>query len=385
MLYGVGDVDPDFFAIEAGAVDIVREPIGAEPARVVARFGPGGLLGELSILSHQDIYVTARVTEAGRVRRVPAREFRRLMASEGEISDLLLIAFQARRDMLLTTASDTIEIVGRDGTAASLALRTYLQRMRLPHRWIEVGTREADRLLLTCGADASALPVALLYGSTVLLRATPGDVAVSSGLAYRPRIDEDFDLVVVGRRTAGLAAAVYGASEGLETLCVDAIGPGGQAAAASSRIENYLGFPSGLSGTDLATRAAIQALKFGARLNAPCEIVALRRDAAGLMLDLADGTAIRTRAVILATGARYRRLGVDRWAEFEGAGIYFAATEFKGGEWEGPGRGGGRRELRRAGRILPGAAGQRVVWSCEGTNWAGMSRTWSIGIGSIRR
>jgi thioredoxin reductase (NADPH) len=328
VLYGVGDVDPDFFAIEAGSVDIVREPVGEEPARVVARFGAGALLGELSILSHQDIYVTARVTEAGRVRRVPAREFRRLMASEGEISEVLLIAFQARRDLLLTAASDTIEIVGRDGTAASLAMRTYLQRMRLPHRWIEVGTLEADRVLRACGADATVLPVALLYGSTVLLRATPGDVAVTSGLAYRPRIDEDFDLVVVGGGPAGLAAAVYGASEGLETLCVDAIGPGGQAAA-SSRIENYLGFPSGLSGTDLATRAAIQALKFGARLNAPCEIVALRRDAAGLILDLADGTAIRTRAVILATGARYRQLAVDRWEEFEGAGIYFAATELE--------------------------------------------------------
>ncbi|MEO6115021.1 MAG: FAD-dependent oxidoreductase, partial [Pseudolysinimonas sp.] len=181
---------------------------------------------------------------------------------------------------------------------------------------------------------STELPIAFLYDGRTLRRTTPGELADAMGNAYRPRIDEDFDLIVVGAGPAGMAAAVYGASEGLETICLDAIGPGGQAAA-SSRIENYLGFPSGLSGAELTHRAAIQALKFGARLNAPCEIVGLRRDELGLLVALPDGTSIRSRSVIIATGAQYRRLPLDRWEDFEGAGIFFAATELEARQCQG--------------------------------------------------
>ena len=334
-LFSAGDVDPDFFFLERGTIDIIGEAFHA-PSEAITRYTAGSFLGELTMLAHSDVYVTARVTEPGSVLRVPSSDFLRLMATEGDLSDVILTAFEARRAVLLTAASRTIEVVARTGSAASLALLSYLIRMELPHRWLEAGSPEAVRALTANGMPEYSieLPIALLYNGRVLRRTTPGELADAVGAAYRPRIDEDFDLIVVGAGPAGMAAAVYGASEGLETICLDAVGPGGQAAA-SSRIENYLGFPSGLSGAELTHRAAIQALKFGARLNAPCEIVGLRRDDDGIVVDLPDGVHIRARSVLIATGAQYRRLPLERWADFEGAGIFFAATELEARQCQG--------------------------------------------------
>jgi thioredoxin reductase (NADPH) len=179
----------------------------------------------------------------------------------------------------------------------------------------------------TSGLTTTDLPAAVVR-ERVLRRATPGELAEALGLTYR-RDDSSgpVDLTVVGAGPAGLAAAVYGASEGLSTVLLDAVGPGGQAAA-SSRIENYLGFPTGITGAELAERAETQALKFGARLSTPCEIVALGIDEQ-LRAVLADGTDIPSRAVIIATGARYRALALEHWDEFVGAGIYYAATELE--------------------------------------------------------
>jgi thioredoxin reductase (NADPH) len=179
----------------------------------------------------------------------------------------------------------------------------------------------------TAALTSADLPAAVVR-DRVLPRATPGEVAEALGLTYR-RDDSSgpIDLTMVGAGPAGLAAAVYGASEGLDTVLLDAVGPGGQAAA-SSRIENYLGFPTGITGAELAERAETQALKFGARLSTPCEIVALAIDEQ-LRAVLADGTDIPTRALIIATGARYRALALERWDEFVGAGIYYAATELE--------------------------------------------------------
>ena len=162
----------------------------------------------------------------------------------------------------------------------------------------------------------------------MLRRATPADLASTLGLTYRAAEGGPADLVVVGAGPAGLAAAVYGASEGLETVVLDSVGTGGQAAA-SSRIENYLGFPSGLSGGDLMQRATLQALKFGARLSSPCQVAALETGHHYLRVVLTDGTAIDSRAVLIATGARYRTLPLASWERFEGAGIYYAATNLE--------------------------------------------------------
>src|ERR1019366_5714310 len=161
-----------------------------------------------------------------------------------------------------------------------------------------------------------------------LRRTTPGELAEHLGLSYHRAADKSIDVAVVGGGPAGLAAAVYGASEGLATILIDAVATGGQAAA-SSRIENYLGFPSGLSGAELTGRASIQALKFGAELSSPCKAASLDCSGGQLRVVLEDGTDIVTRSVIVATGARYRSLPLKRWPDFEGAGIYYAATEIE--------------------------------------------------------
>jgi thioredoxin reductase (NADPH) len=326
VVFRPGDPAYDLIVIEAGWIELVSPPSGDEPEAVVAAYGPGGFLGELNLLTGQTVYLTARVTEAGRIHRISHEQFRRLMADDPEISDVLLRAFLARRDLLHDSpAARGIEIVGSGISAEALALRTYAARQRLPHVWLDADSIAGRALMRLTPLTAADLPaVVTLQG--VLHRASPGQLAETLGLSNRRAAGNVVDLAIIGSGPAGLAAAVHGASEGLDTVLLDAVGVGGQAAA-SSRIENYPGFPSGLSGHDLTQRAALQALKFGAELASPCQVTFLDTTAQQLRVDLADGTEISSRAVLIATGARYRTLPLPRWAEFEGAGIYYAATE----------------------------------------------------------
>jgi thioredoxin reductase (NADPH) len=328
VLYGPGDATYDLVVTEDATVEIVQPATLDAPEESLVRFGPGSFLGELNILTGQAVYLIARVVEAGRVHRIAPARFRRLMAEDPELSDILLEAFGARREVLRQNgASRGLELVGSAMDAASLSLRTYAARRRLPHLWFDSDSVAGHALMETASLTSADLPAALTP-DRVLRRATPGELAETLGLSYRG-IDPgtSVDLTVVGAGPAGLAAAVYGASEGLTTVLLDAVGPGGQAAT-SSRIENYLGFPTGISGAELAERAETQALKFGARLSTPCEIVALNIHE-HLRAVLADGTDIPTRALIIASGARYRSLPLERWDEFAGAGIFYAATELE--------------------------------------------------------
>ncbi len=209
-----------------------------------------------------------------------------------------------------------------------MALRAYANRARLPVAWIDLeDSDDAAVYLAGQGLRPHDVP-AVITPTAVLRRPTVGEFAEHLGLTYHPVPGYLSDLVVVGTGPAGLAASVYGASEGLETLSLDAAGAGGQAGA-SSRIENYVGFPNGVSGDDLVTRASIQAIRLGARLNAPCEVAGLRREEGFHVVVLGDGSEVPTRAVIIASGARYRRLEVDDLERFEGAGVYYAATEME--------------------------------------------------------
>jgi thioredoxin reductase (NADPH) len=327
VLYGPGDATYDLIVTEDATVEIVQPATRDAPEESLVRFGPGSFLGELNLLTGQAVYLIARVVEDGRVHRIAPARLRQLMAEDPELSDILLEAFRARREILTQNgASRGLELVGTAMDSASLALRTYAARRRLPHLWFDADSVAGQSLLQAASLTSADLPAALLP-DRVLKRATPGELAQTLGLSYRG-IDSggSVDLTVVGAGPAGLAAAVYASSEGLTTVVLDAVGPGGQAAA-SSRIENYLGFPSGISGAELAERAEAQALKFGARLSTPCEIVAL--DIEHLRAVFADGTDIPTRALIIASGARYRSLGLERWDEFAGAGIFYAATELE--------------------------------------------------------
>jgi thioredoxin reductase (NADPH) len=331
VLFEPGDEDVNLIVVAVGSVEVIRAATAAVPAETVAKVGAGGFVGELNLLTGQNVYLLCRVREAGTVYRVSPGRLRQLMANDVELSDIVFKALVARRDLLRrSAAAQGVEIVGHPVSAAALALRTYAARQALIHLWFDAGTPEGRALMETSGLSEDDLPAVVMPGAT-LKRTTPGELAQKLNLSYHRSPAKPVDVAIVGAGPAGLAAAVYGASEGLATVLLDAVGTGGQAAA-SSRIENYFGFPFGLSGADLTGRAVLQALKFGAQLASPCLVVGLdtTRTADGrLRLHLPGGELIDSRAVIIATGARYRALPLERWPDFEGAGIYYAATELE--------------------------------------------------------
>jgi thioredoxin reductase (NADPH) len=327
VVFSAGSPTAELIVVESGTVDVVRGPIRDLPEEPVVTHGPGRFVGEFSLFTGQARFLSARMTDAGRIHRIVLDRFRNLMADDPEISDIVLRALLGRRRLLQHTgAARSIEIIGHESSAGCLALRVYAERQMLPHIWIDAASAEAQAVIGHYGLGPSDLPAVLVLGDPVP-EATPGVLAERIGLSYRGT-DGVADLTVVGGGPAGLAAAVYGASEGLSTVLLDGIGVGGQAAA-SSRIENYLGFPYGISGGDLTDLGQVQALKFGVRLSSPCTVTGLDASGEEIRLGISDGNTIRTHAVILATGARYRRLPIERWEDFEGAGIYFAATELE--------------------------------------------------------
>ena len=327
VLFRVGDATYDFIIILSGEVEIVREEHGI--STVVAHHGPGRFLGELNLLTGQRVYLTARMSQPGRVLAIPPDQFRRLLGEKPDLADIIFRALVARRDFLREgSGAETMRILGSRFSSEALALRSFATRARLPHKWTDLEEAEdVDVLLASMGLRPRDTPV-VVTPTAILRRPTPGDLAEHLGLSFRAVPGYMFDLVVVGTGPAGLAAAVYGASEGLDTISLDAAGSGGQAGA-SSRIENYVGFPNGISGDDLAARAAIQAQRLGARLNAPCDVLGLRSEAGFHVVVLGDGSEIPARAVIVASGARYQRLAVEDLDRFEGAGVYYAATDLE--------------------------------------------------------
>jgi thioredoxin reductase (NADPH) len=325
-LYREGDLTYDFFVVVSSEVEVLAPTDGAE--RVIARHGPGRFLGELNMLTGLRVFVSARVTNPGEVVVLPRDRLRQLMAINPRLGDTILAAFMARRALLLTGAASAIRVIGSRFSPESLRVREFLARTRVPHEWLDPDSDpQVEGLLRSFGISANELPVVIATGS-VFRRPTPGELAGYLGLTVESLPQRCFDLVVVGGGPAGLAAAVYGASEGLRTLGVETTAPGGQAGT-SSRIENYLGFPMGISGADLTQRAVIQAEKFGAYLIVPCTAVSLRDQAGHLVVRLSDGTDVAGRAVIAATGATYRRLDAARLTDFEGNGVYYAATEME--------------------------------------------------------
>jgi thioredoxin reductase (NADPH) len=325
-LFREGDVTYDFFVLVSAEVDIVVAVDGDE--RVIVHHGPGRFLGELNMLSGLRVFVSARVVAPGEVVVVSRDQLRQLMATNPRLGDTILAAFVARRGLLMTGAAPAIRIIGSQFSPESLSIREFLTRTHVPHEWLDAdGDPEVEALLAHFGIAATELPVVVATG-TVLRQATPSNVAGYLGLTVQSLPERSFDLVVVGGGPAGLAAAVYGASEGLRTLGVEMTAPGGQAGM-SSRIENYLGFPMGVSGAELTGRAVIQAEKFGATLTAPCTVASLASRGGYLVVRLSDGSEVGGRAVIAATGASYRRLEASRLSEFEGNGVYYAATDME--------------------------------------------------------
>ncbi|MGO9488636.1 MAG: FAD-dependent oxidoreductase [Solirubrobacteraceae bacterium] len=327
VLFSAGESTDDLIVVLEGEAEVVQGD--GDGASVVADFGPATFIGELSLLTGQRRFLTARMTRPGRVMTVPQPEFRRMMSIRPALADVIFRALVARRELLRTGAgAEAFRIIGSRYSPEALSLRSFAEHARLPHHWVDLEDEpEVIALLQAMGLGTQDTPVVITPTAT-LRRPTPGEFAQYLGLTYGPTPGYTFDLVVIGSGPAGLAASVYGASEGLRTVSLDAVEIGGQAGA-SSRIENYTGFPNGISGGDLTARAAAQAMRLGARLNAPCEVVGLREESGFLAVTLGDGSEVPTRAVIVASGARYRRLPVPDLERFEGAGVYYAATDLE--------------------------------------------------------
>ncbi|KUN18252.1 thioredoxin reductase [Streptomyces corchorusii] len=327
VLYQVEDDSVDLFLCGTATLEAIIPSSEGGDGHLFMTHGPGQFAGELNLLTGQRRGLTVRVATGGTVHRVRPAAFRRLMAQETELSDLLLRAILARRRLLRQATEQTLRIVGDSGSAAGLAMRTFLDRQGVPHRWLDSDSPQGADALRSSGLSEEDLPAALTSREATP-RVTPGVLSQQLNLAYRRTGRGSADLTVVGAGPAGLAAAVYGASEGLQTVLLDGVAVGGQAAT-SARIENYLGFPFGLSGADLTARAAVQALKFGVHLASPCGVVGLSTEGPDHVVTLTDGTRVETRAVIIATGAEYRALPLDGWAELTGCGIYYAATDLE--------------------------------------------------------
>jgi thioredoxin reductase (NADPH) len=327
-LYRAGDRAYDLFAVTAGAVDIVVRDERADSERLITQHGPGRFLGELNLLTGQRVFVSARVAVDGEVIRVPVASVRQLIATNPRLGDMLLTAFMERRAVLLSGASESLRLIGCPFDAETRRLREFLSRLCIPHEWLDPERDlAAERIIRDHALGAGDLP-AVITPDAVLRHTTTGEVADHLGYTVSRVAERCFDLVIVGSGPAGLAAAVYGASEGLSTLGLELQSIGGQAGT-SSRIENYLGFPTGVSGADLAKRAYVQAEKFGAQLTTSCAATSLRTEDGHFIVGLFDGTELAARAVIVATGAKYRRLDVARLDDFEGAGVFYAATELE--------------------------------------------------------
>jgi thioredoxin reductase (NADPH) len=325
VLYQEGQSSCDFFAILDGKVAVIQG-YGVDDD-VIGVHGPGRFLGELNLLTGETVFVTAVVAQPGEVLVVPVDEVRTLVSEDPALGDLILRAYLLRRSILIDVGAG-LRIVGSRFSGDTRRLREFAVRNRLPHRFIDLEKDEAaEALLCQLGVGPEETPVVIWRAESVLRNPTNAELARAIGLRS-PAPPAINDLVVVGAGPAGLTAAVYGASEGLKTVVLESVAPGGQAGT-SPRIENYLGFPSGISGSDLAERAMIQAEKFGAFITVPAEATALSPGGGHYVITLDDGTSVAGRAVIIATGVRYRRLPVARVGEFEGTSVYYAATQME--------------------------------------------------------
>jgi thioredoxin reductase (NADPH) len=326
VLYREGDHTSDFHVILRGQVALVQQQDDGEE-REISVHGPGRFLGELNLLTGQAVFETAVVREAGAVLVLPTDRLRELLARDPELGDVILRAYLVRRSILVDLGLG-FSIIGSRYSADTHRLREFAARNRLPHRWCDLEEDPATALLLRrVGVEPRDTPV-VLWAGRLLRNPTNDELARVVGLRGPVLPQSAYDIVVVGAGPAGLAVAVYGASEGLDTLVLDAVATGGQAAT-SSRIENYLGFPSGISGAELADRALLQAERFGACVSVPARVCALERADGHHAVRLDDGTTVPARTVVVASGARYRKPDVPGLARFEGVSVYYAATHLE--------------------------------------------------------
>ena len=324
VLVEQGDKVVPFFVVTAGKLEIVR-PSGSIETPITTH-GPGQFSGEVNMVSGRRALARIKVIESGEVIELDREHLLGLIQGDAELSEILMRAFILRRVQLVAHGIGDVVLVGSVHSAGTLRIKEFLMRNGHPYSYVDLERdKDVEHLLEQFHFSADEIPVVICRGKTVLRN--PSNEEIADCLGFNDAIDESQvrDLVVVGGGPSGLAAAVYGASEGLDVLVLEASSPGGQAGS-SSKIENYLGFPTGVSGQELAARAYHQAQKFGAQIMVTRGATHLACAHKPYVIQIADGAAIPARSVVIATGAQYRKLSLENLARFEGAGVYYAAT-----------------------------------------------------------
>ena len=325
LLYRRGDRNADFFVVLDGELEVFVEGPSRE-RDVFARHRVSQFTGETTLLNGRESLVSTQACCETRVIRLPRAQFRRLMATEPDISEIVMRAFILRRMGFLQHGHGGVTLIGPSHCAETLRLRRFMTRNGYPYRVVttDLDTNAVD-VMGRFNLDEGDLPVVITPGPIVLRKPPAWELADRLGITEPFDEAVVYDVAVVGAGPAGLAAAVYAASEGLSTIVIESEAPGGQAGT-SSKIENYLGFPTGISGQALAGRAQAQAQKFGAYLAISRAASALHCETRPYRIALEDGRSVRAQAVVVATGARYRKLDLPNYDRFEGQGIYYAAT-----------------------------------------------------------
>ena len=322
--FRAGDRDPKFFVIKSGELEII-DVTGDQPKTIRVQ-GPGDFTGDVGHLTGSPKVVSAIARSDCEVYEMSEAELRKVLNQDPELSDLILQAFIARRQLMRESPEFTgLRVIGSRYSRDTFRIRDFLAKNRVLFTWLDLeGDPAVKQVLQQFGVTEADTPIVACAHCLVLRNPSNRELAEKIGIR-RPLEHTVYDLAIVGSGPAGLAAAVYGASEGLNTIVLEHTAPGGQAGS-SMRIENYLGFPTGITGSELAGRAVLQADKFGAQISVPTPVTKLTFDKAYSILELEGGENIVAKCLLIATGAEYRRLEVEDCSRFEGTGVYYAAT-----------------------------------------------------------
>ena len=324
ILFEPGDTQVPFFVILSGALEIVQPSLDGE-GQIVSH-DTGGFTGEMSMISGTRCLVRGRVTQAGEFLEVSPDGLRSLVAKDAELSEVFMRAFILRRLALISHGFGNLILLGSRHSAGTLRIREFLSRNAYPYTYVDLDTdKDSQALLDRFNVKASEVPVVICKGGNVLRNPTSQHLADCIGFNISIDNSQMRDVIIVGAGPSGLAAAVYAASEGLDALVIEVESPGGQAGS-SSKIENYLGFPTGVSGLELANRALAQAQKFGAKLMIGHSVVRLNCDELPYKIILDNGEELPTRSIVISTGAQYNKPQIANLKQFEGRGVYYCAT-----------------------------------------------------------
>ena len=324
VILELGDQHHGIFVVLSGKLQVIRVTNGGETALHV--LGPGEFTGDVNLLSGRETLVRGRALEASTLLEIDRARLRHIMQTDAVLGEIFLNAFLLRRAYQISNSVGDAILVGSNHSSDTLRLREFLTRNGQPHTYLDVEIDPAVQAVLDqFGVPVAEIPVLICRGTLALRNPTNSEAAASLGLNAGIDSSDLSDVIIVGAGPSGLAAAVYGASEGLNVLVLEKNAPGGQAGS-SSRIENYLGFPNGISGLELSNRAFVQAEKFGAHIAIAQPVEGLQAMNTPYAVELVDGGSARARTVIIAAGSRYRKLNLPNLGQFEGAGVYYGAT-----------------------------------------------------------